>query len=412
MSTDAEIGHSAHEAPVTGMARYLRLAATPGAVPMTLAALVGRLPSGMAGLLLVTGFVQSNGSYAQAGVAAACYAVGVGVSGPLRGRAVDRRGARGVLLVAGAGQALAFLALLAALAAETPAVVPLALSFVVGALLPPIGPVMRTMWSRSLTDQGLRSAAFALESVIVDAVFIVGPSVVALLLAVSNSSVAIGVTAVFTAAGCLALAGAPAIGALRPVEGAARDWRGPLRVAGVRWMLPVGLLATGSITGVEVALLATADAQGHADLGGLLIAAFSVGSVFGGFAYGAVKLRGTSAAHLGVFLAVLAAGYAVAVAVTNLWLLAVVFAVAGVALAPMMTAQYTAMEEVAPEDAMTESFAWLNALGQGGGALAATAAGALAADGRPGGGFLVAAAMSVAAALLTLALRRPRAVSA
>ncbi|GII88972.1 MFS transporter [Sphaerisporangium siamense] len=394
------------------MARYLRLAATPGAVPMTVAALVGRLPSGMAGLLLVTGFVQSNGSYAQAGIAAACYAVGVGVSGPLRGRAVDRRGARGVLLVAGAGQALAFLALLAALAAETPAVVPLVLSFVVGALLPPIGPVMRTMWSRSLTDQGLRSAAFALESVIVDAVFIVGPSIVALLLAVSNSGVAIGVTAAFTAVGCFALAGAPAIGALRPVEGAARDWRGPLRVAGVRWMLPVGLLATGSITGVEVALLATADAQGHADLGGLLIAAFSVGSVFGGFAYGAVKLRGTSAGHLGVFLAVLAAGYAVALAVTNLWLLAVVFAVAGVALAPMMTAQYTAMEEVAPEDAMTESFAWLNALGQGGGALAATAAGALAADGRPGGGFLVAAAMAVAAALLTLALRRPRAVSA
>nr|WP_245966923.1 MFS transporter [Sphaerisporangium album] len=363
----------------------------------------------MAGLLLVTGFVQNNGSYAQAGVAAACYAVGVGVSGPLRGRAVDRRGARGVLLVSGIGQAVVFLGLLAALSGGAPTIVPLVLSFLVGAVLPPIGPIMRTMWSRTLTDPGLRSAAFALESIIVDAVFIVGPSIVALLLAVANSSVAIAVTAAFTAVGCVALAGAPAIGALRPTEGAARDWRGPLRAAPVRWMLPVGLLATGSITGVEVALLATADAQGHADVGGLLIAAFSVGSVFGGFAYGAVKLRGTSAQHLGLFLAVLAAGYAVAVAVSNLWGLALVFAVAGVALAPMITAQYTAMEEVAPEDSMTESFAWLNALGQGGGALAATAAGALASGGHPGGGFLVAAGMSVVAALLTTALRRPAA---
>jgi hypothetical protein len=107
-----------------------------------------------------------------------------------------------------------------------------------------------------------------------------------------------------------------------------------------------------------------------------------------------------------VFLAILACGYGVAVAVTDLWGLALVFAVAGLALAPMMTAQYTAMEEVAPEDSMTESFAWLNALGQGGGALAAAAAGGLASGGHPGGGFLVAAGMALVAALLTLAIRR------
>ncbi|MEO3810601.1 MFS transporter [Sphaerisporangium sp. B11E5] len=406
MTTETTPGTGPAEIPTTGLRRYRTLFGTPGVLPMTLAALVARLPSGMIGLVLVIGFVQSTGSYTQAGIAAALFAVGVGVSGPLRGRAADRRGAAIVLVISGLGQGLALLALLVALTVRAPVAVPMAISFVIGVMLPPISPIMRTMWSRSLTDSGVRTAAFALESIVVDAVYIAGPSAVALLLVLGDARVALGVTAALTAGGCLALAAARAIRVSRPTGGdGPRDWRGPLRASGVRWMLPVGALATGGIIGVEVALLATADSLGHADAGGLLIAAFSVGSVFGGLAYGASRLRGTTAQHLGAFLLVLACGYAVAAAVTNLWLLAVLFAVTGVALAPMMTAQFTAMEEVAPEDSMTESFAWLNALGQGGGALAAAAAGGLASGGNPGGGFLVAAGMAVLAAVLTLAIR-------
>ncbi len=419
MSTDAPPHTREGEPAATGMARYRRLFAVPGALRMSLAAFVGRLPSGMFGLVLVIAIARSS-SYTDAGAAAACYAIGVGVSGPVRGRAVDRRGARRVLLTTGVGQSVATFGLLFALTGRgtlaswgiPPQAVVLALSLVVGALLPPIGPVMRTMWRRALDDDGLRSAAFALESVVVDGVYIIGPSAVALLLALGNATLALAVTAVFTAAGCLVLGSAPAVRRWQTSQGAARDWLGPLRVAPVRWMLPVGLLATGSISGAEVALLATAGTQGHSDVGGLLIAAFSVGSVFGGLAYGALKLRGTSSQHLGVVLAVLAAGYAAASWISSLWGLAVLFAVAGLALAPMMTAQFTAMEEVAPEDAMTESFAWLNALGQGGGALASALAGSMASSGHPGRGFLVSAAMSAIAALLTIAVRAARKTAA
>lgn len=47
--------------------------------------------------------------------------------------------------------------------------------------MPPLGATMRTLWSRKFEGSELKSTAFALESVIVDLAFILGPSAVAAL---------------------------------------------------------------------------------------------------------------------------------------------------------------------------------------------------------------------------------------
>ncbi|MBZ4319925.1 MFS transporter [Streptomyces huiliensis] len=407
-SNEATAPEESQSGPATGpsgLRRYLNLLSAPGALRLSVAALLARLPSGMTALLLVSSVARATGSYAQAGTAAACYAVGVGVSGPVRGRAVDRRGARRVLLIAGCGQAVGFLALLAALAFHLPRPLILAVALAIGLLLPPVSPVMRTMWRRSLPEDELRAAAFAMESVVVDMVYIVGPSLVTLLLLLSTPAVALGVNAVLLAGGCLVLASAPTIRDWPTTAAAERHWLGPLRTAGVRWMLPIGLLATGSISGIEVALLASAGARGHSDLGGLLVAVFSVGGVCGGLLYGSRNWRGTTAQHLRLLLLLLASGYFIASLLHGLWWLVLLFLVTGLALAPMMTAQFTAMEQVAPEESMTESFAWLNALGQAGGALAASAVGLLITNNGPDRAFLIPTAMAALAATLTFPLR-------
>lgn len=404
-TTTTEASPAGSAAGTSGPRRYLRLLSQPGALRVSSAALLARLPSGMTGLLLVSSVAQVTGSYARAGIAAACYAVGVGLSGPIRGRAVDRRGARRVLLVAGTGQTLGFVALMAALAFDLPEPVVFAAALAIGALLPPVSPVMRTMWRRSLAEGELRAAAFAMESVVIDLIYILGPALVTLLLLVTTPTVALGVNAVLLMGGCLGLASAPATRDWPTTDPAERHWLGPLRTAGVRWMLPVGLLATGSISGIEVALLASADARGHSAVGGLLVAAFSVGGVCGGLVYGARNWRGTTVQHLRLLLVVLTVGYCVAALLHGVLWLGLLFLVTGVALAPMMTTQFTAMEEVAPEQSMTESFAWLNALGQAGGALAASAVGLLVTDGRTAYGFMVPAGMTAVAVLVTFPLR-------
>ena len=49
---------------------------------------------GMAGLTLLLTVQRATGSYADGGFAIACFALAAGISAPVRGRLVDRGGAR------------------------------------------------------------------------------------------------------------------------------------------------------------------------------------------------------------------------------------------------------------------------------------------------------------------------------
>ena len=64
----------------------------PGVLALFVTSCVARLPMGALGLLLILHTEELSGSYAQGGVAAGAYMLALGVSNPLLGRVVDRRG--------------------------------------------------------------------------------------------------------------------------------------------------------------------------------------------------------------------------------------------------------------------------------------------------------------------------------
>src|SRR4051794_23169672 len=146
----------------------------PGVRALFAASCVARLPMGALGLLLVLHTHELTGSYADGGLASGAYALAIGVSNPALARVVDRRGQTRVLR-AGAPIAAAAIVYLALLPAGTPVAAITAGAIVAGLSQPPIGACMRALWPELIEGADRRHAAYALESVALEFVYICGP---------------------------------------------------------------------------------------------------------------------------------------------------------------------------------------------------------------------------------------------
>lgn len=386
--------------------RYRLMFGQPGAAWLACFGLLGRLPNGMLGLVFVLVTVRSTGSYAAAGLAAALYTVGTALANPVWSRGVDRLGPRPILILTGTTQTVLLLVVAGlTIGQQRSATLLVPLAAVCGALLPPLGAIMRTLWSRIFSGSQLKETAFAYESVVVDVVFIVGPSIVAALTVLADPGVALIAAAAASAVGSLPVSASPHAVPGPRRKHQQRHWLGPLRFAAVLGVLPIGFLLMGSIAVIEVSLVAFAEHRGSPGLAGVLIAVLSVGGVAGGLYWGARKQPGTNPGQLMVLLAALGLGWGLLASTDVPWLLGALLLVAGLVLNPAITAQFSTMDDVAPEESITESFGWLNALASAGSAAGAAVVGLLVTE-RSEPGFLLAAGMCGLGAVIAVACQR------
>jgi MFS family permease len=387
-----------------GTGRYRALFAQPGSRSVAVAGLVGRLPNGMIGIGFLLAVVQVGDSYLAAGAAIATYTTAAAVFGPIWTRTADRVGARRVLLIVGPAQSLTLAAVAVCVGVVDQAGPLIALAVPSGALLPPLAAIMRSMWSRTVPDEDVRAAAAAFESMVVEVVWVAGPCVVAVAAAV-HPALAFAVAAAATLIGCGLVAVNSRMQLWSPLPRAERSSRlGPLRHGPVLGVLPVGLLLLGSIGAIEVSVVSFADHAGQPEVAGLLIAALSVGGILGGLAWGSRRQPGTTTGQALVLIAVTGAAWAALVLAEDVGVLVVLLVVAGLALTPAITAIYGVMDEVAPQEQLTESFGWLSSVGAAGSSIGSAAAGAVA-GAVAGNGFLLAAAMCATAAGIALVCR-------
>ena len=129
-----------------GLRRYADVLAAPGVGRVVLAALLGRLPSGMAPLATVLLLRGEGRSYAVAGVVVAASSLASAIGWPLWGRLVDRIGQAQVLLPLGIVYPAAFAGLALLATQGAPVVALAACSALAGATLPPLGACMRALW--------------------------------------------------------------------------------------------------------------------------------------------------------------------------------------------------------------------------------------------------------------------------
>src|SRR3954464_10867944 len=257
---------------------------------MVLAAFIGRLPLSMVGLGCVLLVASETGSYGLGGAVAAAGAVTTALPGPVLGRWADRHGQRKVLLPVLAVFVVSGVTFLFAVRGGWPLVVVFASAGLAGACIPPVSSMIRVRWTHLLRGSPRLPTALAMESVVDEFVFIVGPVLVTFLSTTGHATS--GVVTAFP----LAPVGGLLFAAQRHTEPPPTPHehrRGPsaMRVPGLRVLFVVGA-AVGAVLGtLEIALVAFADEVGARELSGLLIAGLAVGSMTAGIGWGTVHWR-------------------------------------------------------------------------------------------------------------------------
>jgi MFS family permease len=388
------------------MKRYGELLRVPHVAALVASTLLARMPIGINALAIVLFLRHATGSFAIAGGVAGGLAAGAGIGAPVVGRLVDRFGAR-VMLPLAALHAIALGLLVAGGKAGAPAAALVAAGLVAGASVPPTSSVQRTLWPLLLGERtDLRQAAFALDSVGIEMLFIAGPLLTGVIAAVASPEAALGVSAVAVLAGTIAFLAQPVVReAVRGSDGGKRDLAGALRSAGVRTIVFTSIPPGIGLGMCEVALPAFSYEHGAAQRAGLLLAFWSVGSAAGGIVYGAMHRPDLQRVHIAVsvLLPLTLIPLAVAPSVAAMALLVIP---AGVFIAPLLATRNEMIGWVAPADARTEAYTWPQTAFVGGIAVGAALAGAIVEAAGPSPAFLVAAAVAALGALLAIARRR------
>jgi MFS family permease len=347
-----------------------------GAPRLVMTALLGRIPVGMNALAVVLLVRRATGSYVDAGIVDAGLAVGALLISPGQGRLVDRFGQPKVLIPSALISSAALLGLDLGVHRHVGIALLTLFAAIGGGALPPMSASMRALWASLISEPDRRDTAFALEAVLTEVYFIVGPLLTGLIVAVASPSAAVITSAVLSVVGTTAFAASLPSRRWRAVR-AKRTFAGPLASPGMRTLVlsivPMGL-AFGTL---EVAMPALAIRRGDPAAAGILLAAFCVGSLIGGLLYGSRRWRGSAAQRYLILSALFAAGMTPLILAGSIPLMVVLMVLAGLTLAPVTACMFTMIEEVAPPGTTTEAFAWIFTANMTGAAAGAAAAGAL-----------------------------------
>jgi MFS family permease len=338
---------------------YRAALTTPGAGWPVLTSLLARMPIAMIGLSLLLFVQRETGSFAVAGAVSAGSLVGVAVGAVAQGRIMDRLGPTRPLLVTATLFAVAITAAVLAVEAHQPAVVLVALGGLVGLTEPMVGAASRALWVHLVPAGPIRHAAYAYEAISLEVFFILGPALAGVLVAAPWGGTGVVLGAICMVVGSVGFALTAVVRAVRPERVAHGPLLGALAFPGMR---TVALAAFGfgiTVGFVEVAVPAAATNAGHAPMGGVMLAMWSLTSVAFGLYY-AVR-PWPRPMHLR--LPALLGGFALLIApmalTTELVGLSIAMLAAGILITPQSTAHSTAIEQVTPQGAATEAFGWV-----------------------------------------------------
>jgi len=385
------------------MERYARVLRAPGALGMVLAEIPARLPIGLSGLAIVLFVRQHAGSYAAAGAVAAAYGAALGLASPMLGRLIDRRGLPRVVIPAAILHAAAMTGLVALGLAEAPVWALAAVATVGGAAMPPVGSVARSLWPMILRhdDPGLLPTALAIESVLVELVFVIGPLLAAGLAVAADPAVPVLLSPAMLLVGLAAFLTRPPVRAWRVSEHARRQGAlGALRSPGIRTLLVCTFPMGFCFGSMEVTLPAFSEAHGARAAAGVLLAIWSSGSALGGLLYGARAWVSAPGERFTRFALIVPLGYLPLAAAPSIPVMAPMVLLAGLFIAPTLASGNQLAGDVAPRGTETEAVTWPITALVGGIAIGNVVAGALISE----SGWRTAMLVAASGVVLTAAL--------
>ncbi|HET8959630.1 MFS transporter [Nocardioides sp.] len=387
---------------------YRRILGLPGTLLFSATGMVARMPMAMASLGIVLLVSAATGSYGLAGSVSAAYLVANGAFAIAQGRLLDRHGQARVLPVATAvfGSALALL--MWSVQAEWPMGISYVAAAISGAAFPAVGSCVRARWSHVLRSPDELQTAFALEAVVDESVFMLGPILVTVLATAWHPVAGLTAALLTGVVGTLFFA---AQRATAPPAHPRQETTG--RRPGMPWatVVPLALVsaALGTLFGAaEVTTVAFAEELGSKGYAGPLLALWALGSLIAGLVTGAVHWRRgpdhrVRWGSLGMMTAMLPLGLIGSVPVMG----AALF-VAGFAIAPTLIATMSLTEKTVPHARLTEGMAIIHTGIVAGVAPGATLAGVVIDTYGASPAYLVAAGAGLVSALAAQAIPRSR----
>jgi predicted MFS family arabinose efflux permease len=280
------------------------------------------------------------------------------------------------------------------------------LAAVAGALTPPISPTTRALFRGLFCDPHVRDTAYALDSVLLEAVFLVGPLIVALVVGFSSPEVAVVVAGVVCVTGTVLFVSSPL------TRDPVRRGSGAPRVAALSNPALRGLLVPVALTGVgmgamEVGLPSLALHVGSRPDTGLLLAAWSVGSITGGLVYGGRRWSSPVSRRYRTLLMVAVVFSAPLILARSIPEGVVCSLLAGLTGAPMFACQYGLVSRVVTPGSENEAFAWIAAALVGGLSAGSAIGGAVIGPGGVSAPFAISCAALALAAAMAVRAREP-----
>lgn len=389
------------------LARYSALLSQPDLRAAILASVIGRLPIGIAGLAILLLAQDTTGSFGQGGLVAAFYVAGLAAVAPFFGRFIDRYGPRASLLACSAAFPASLAALVAALSTDMPSWIAPALAGAAGACFPPITVCMRTFFRRRLKhDEAMLATAYSMESVLIELIFILGPALVAVFTALASPAAAVLFAAFCGCAGTLLFQRSRALVDWRIEPRGAPSLFGPLAQSGFVPLLAVIVCYACAFGLVEIGTTAYATEVGRPALAGVLLGVMSIGSAVGGLIYGSRTWRLPLTRQFPLMLMTMGLGIAPLAAVSGALAFGTWCLVAGIAMAPALIMQSMLVAKSARSDQATEAFTWSSTGLLAGVGIGLSLGGAMLESTRAASVFAAAAALSIFAGALSLALIR------
>ena len=340
------------------VARYAAFFRLPDVTRMLVMAIVARMPIGTVTLALLLHVRALTGSFAAAGAAVGAYLGASAATAPLIGRWIDRRGARKALIAMGIASPCALLVLWIAGPLALSASALWLIAALAGATAPPITVLTRTMWRHRFSDADARKTAFALDSVLVELAFTLGPMVIALLLAIGSPTVAFGAAFVFSAIAVPTFLASPALRYWRHEPHAERHLLGPLTEPRLLAVFATTFLLTCSLGMLEIGYPGFAARVANPPLAGVLLAVCSLGSAIGGLIYGGLHFALPLEQQLRRVLGLVVVPIAIHAFIASPVALTIVAFAAGFLIAPTLTMVTLLVSSYAPSRYATEAFTW------------------------------------------------------
>ena len=337
---------------------YLQVLRRPGAARFSAAGMLARMQMSMAGLGAVLLLSAERGSFAVAGTVSSIYALSGAAISPQVSNLVDRLGQRRIVpkMLLLHIPAIAAIVCVAVFTELTWPIFPLA--FLAGASQPIIGPLVRTRWSAMLAGDPQLRTAFAWESLIDEAVFIVGPPLATVVALQLFPAAALILATTLLGLGTLLLL--TQRGTEPQPSGRSRSKAGKpaILLPGVAGITAIFALMGGIFGAFEVTTVAFAKEAGHPGVAGLLLAFYAFGSLLAGLIFGVANIRSSLLKQFGVSVAVLAVVTLPLPFLPNLVFVGGGLMLAGVACSPALISGMSLVERIVPAHRLTETMSW------------------------------------------------------